>query len=84
VAEPAGTDRVTLLTGIVAELLGPDAPAEGDVADADLLDLGIDSLMLFRIRARVAQLTGVALGVPALFSAGTLRELAAAIDEAAS
>ncbi len=64
-----------VVVAVAAELLGLDAPAP-DLLDQDPYDLGLDSLALFRLRARLAQRTRVALDVLALMEAPTLDDIA--------
>jgi acyl carrier protein len=48
--------------------------------DEDLYDLGFDSLLISRTAARVRERLGVDLPLAAYFNAGTVAELAAAVE----
>jgi acyl carrier protein len=48
--------------------------------DDDLYDLGFDSLLISRTAARVRERLGVDLPLAAYFNAGTVAELAAAVE----
>ncbi len=82
VAQQQQQQQATLaqLTSLLQELL-PGTP----VGPLDpLLSVGLNSLLLLRLEARLRERMGVALGVRALYRARTLQGIAQAIDAAAA
>jgi aryl carrier-like protein len=71
----AGGDARQLVSTVACAVLGLPGPPAGFL-DQDLYELGFDSLSLFRLRARIVQLTHVAIGVEELFDAATLSHIA--------